>query len=286
MRLISGENILFNIKMKQLNNFRESLVLRGLSKNTIEAYADANRKFLEFIKKNPTDVSSRDIKRYVLRLIAKKQKPKSINLTISALKSFYDDYRGRRLFARIKRLKLEKPMPNVLSKEEIKEMIDSTANEKHKMIIKFLYSTGVRAGELINIKIKDLDLEDGYARIISGKGSKDRITIISKKLCRDIAEYLDENSRYLFESNRGGKLTIRSVQEIIKNAARKAKIKRRVYPHALRASFATHLYDNDVQLQKIQKLMGHSDYKTTFAYVKPSRLDIDNITNPLDLLCY
>ncbi|MBD3247070.1 tyrosine-type recombinase/integrase [Candidatus Pacearchaeota archaeon] len=270
------------IKMKQLNNFKESLRLRGLSLNTIEAYADANRKFLDYIKKDPVDVKSRDIKRYIINMLDRKQKPKTINLNIAALKSFYDDYRGRRLFVKIRRLKLEKSMPNVLSKYELKAMIDSVENKKHRLAIKFLYSTGIRVGELVKVKIQDLDLENGFLRVIQGKGKKDRITIISKELCREIKEFIKPKQKYLFESSRGGHLTIRSIQEIIKKAAKKAKIKRRVYPHALRASFATHLYEDGIQLQKIQKLMGHADWKTTLEYAKTARVGISDIKNPLD----
>jgi len=270
--------------MQQLNNFKQDLKLRGLSSKTLDAYTNANIKFLNFIKKDPKFITSRDIKKYISHLIDKHQKPKTINLTIAALKSYYDSYRGRRLFTRIKRLKLEKPIPNVLSKQEIKELIKVTTNQKHKLIIKFLYSSGVRVGELVNIKIQDLDLLNGFVRIIHGKGKKDRLTIISKDLCKEIKEFIREDQYYLFESNRGGNLTIRSIQEIIKKSSKKAKIQRRIYPHALRASFASHLYDHGIQIQKIQKLMGHANYKTTHVYVKSSTVDISDIKNPLDLL--
>ncbi len=270
--------------MKQLINFKESLRLRGLSKNTIEAYADANRKFLQFIRKDPIEIRSRDIKRYISRLLDLKQKPKSINMTIAALKSFYDDYRGRKLFSKIRRLKLGKSMPNVLSRNEIRVMIDSIANKKHKLAVKFLYSTGIRVGELVKVKIKDLDLENCFLRVIQGKGKKDRLTIISKNLCIEIKESIKPGQKYLFESNRGGHLTIRSIQEIIKKAAKKAKIKRNVYPHALRASFATHLYEAGNPLQKIQKLMGHADWETTYEYAKTAKVGITDIKNPLDTI--
>lgn len=268
----------------QLDNFQQSLKLRGLSINTIEAYSDANRKFLKFIQKPPKYITKEDVKTYINHLIDTYHKPKSINLTIAALKAFYDDFLGRRLFTKIKRLKLEKNIPNVLSKQEIKELIKVTLNPKHKLIIKFLYSTGVRVGELINVKIEDLDLINGFVRIIYGKGKKSRLTIISKDLCKEITEFIKDNQIYLFPSNRGDRLTIRSIQQIIKNSSKKAMIKRRIYPHAMRASFATHLYDKGIQLQKIQKLMGHSDFKTTLGYTKSATVDISDIENPLDNL--
>ncbi len=268
--------------MENLKGFEDELKLRGLSRQTLDAYLYANSRFLKFIKKPPKNVTSRDIKRYIHYLIDSQKKPKTINLIIAALKSYYDEHRGRKLFTRIKRLKLEKKIPNVLSRQELTRMINGTTNEKHRLMIEFLYSTGVRAGELINVKVSDLDIENRYVRIIFGKGKKDRLTILSVFLCKELKEYLmyKPNNTYLFESTRGGKLTVRTVEEIVKKASN--EIKRRVYPHALRASFATHLYDNGTQLQKIQKLMGHSHWKTTQEYVNSSTVDISGIENPLD----
>lgn len=271
---------------KHLSGFQESLKLRGLSKDTLKAYSDANRKFLLFIQKPPKYVTTKDIKKYLNLLIDKNQKPKTINLVISAMKCFYDDYMGRRLFTKIRRLKLEKSIPNVLSKNELRDMINSTENVKHKLIIQFLYSTGVRVGELVKVRVQDLDLKNGFIRIVNGKGKKDRLTIISKELCSSIKRYLKYgmNQVYLFQNKQGSHLSRRAVQEIINKAAKRVGIQRRVYPHALRASFASHLYDHGVQVQKIQKLMGHSDYRTTQCYIKSTTRDISNIKNPLDML--
>ena len=265
-----------------LKRFQDELKLRGFSQETLRAYIYANGRFLRFIRKPPKYITTRDIKRYLHHMIDTKKKPKTINLTIAALKSYYDEYRGRKLFSRIKRLKLEKKMPNVLSQQELIKMINNTKNPKHKLIIEFLYATGVRAGELTNVKVSDLDLENKFVRILFGKGKKDRLTILSDHLCNELKEYLKyrPNNVYLFESNRGSKLTVRAVEEIVKKAS--YDIKRRVYPHALRASFATHLYDNGTQLQKIQKLMGHSNWKTTQVYINSSTVDISGIENPLD----
>ena len=270
--------------MKILKNYEQELKLRGLSKDTLNAYTYANEKFLEFIKKDPKEVSSNDVKRYINHLLDKNQKPKTINLTIAALKSYYSEYRGRKFFKNIRRVKLENKMPNVLSKQELKDMINLTDNQKHKLIIKCLYSTGIRVGELVKIKTEDLDLENGFLRVISGKGKKDRLTIISKELCSEIRLFIKEDQIYLFPNRKGNCLTRRAIQVIINKAAKKANIKRNIYPHALRASFATHLYEKGTQLQKIQKLMGHSDWKTTLGYAKSVRVDIKDVENPLDSL--
>jgi integrase/recombinase XerD len=269
-----------------LINFERELKLRGLSKKTLKAYCYANEKFLNYINKEPKYVTASDIKNYINHLIDASKKPKTINLIIAALAGFYDGYMGRKLLKKIYRVKTEKHIPNVLSKQELKNMINNTKNEKHKLIIKFLYSSGVRVGELVKIKVADLDLDNGFVRIIQGKGNKDRLTIISRKLCIELKIYLKyrTNNNYLFQNKQNKHLTIRAIQEIIKLAAKKSNIQRRVYPHALRASFATHLYNNGTQLQKIQKLMGHANYKTTLGYTASATVDIININNPLDNL--
>jgi len=268
-----------------LKRFLEELKLRGLSKDTIEAYGYANSKFLEFIKKEPKYVTRRDIKNYLHYLIDKNNKPKTVNLSIAAMKSFYDEFMGRRLFSRIRRVKPEKRMPVVLSKQEIKKMIEVISNEKHRLIIKFLYSTGVRAGELIKVRVADVDLENGFVRILQGKGKKDRLTTVSIELCNEIKEYLkDKEQEFLFESNRRGHPTVRSVEETVKKASTLAGIKRSIFPHVFRASFATHLYEDGTQLQKIQKLMGHQSPRTTFEYAKTANVNIIDVENPLDKL--
>jgi len=128
-------------------------------------------------------------------------------------------------------------------------------------------------------------INNGFVRILYGKGKKDRLTTISIELCNEIKGYLkDKEQEFLFESSRGGHLTVRSVEETVKKAAEKAGIKRNIFPHAFRASFATHLYEDGTQLQKIQKLMGHQSPKTTFEYAKTANVNIIDIKNPLDNL--
>ncbi|MBU0614910.1 MAG: tyrosine-type recombinase/integrase [Nanoarchaeota archaeon] len=271
---------------KKLTGFMYELKLRGLSSKTLTAYYFANDRFLKFIRKEPIYVTTRDIKVYINHLIDTGKKPKTINLMIAALKSYYDDYLGRRLFNKINRVKNEKHIPNVLSTQELNAMINNTKNEKHKLIIKLLYASGVRVGELVKLKVADLDLDNGFIRVMYGKGKKDRLTVMSKMLCRELFEYLKyrPHNYYLFQNSKESHLTTRAVQEIVKTSAIRSGIKRRVYPHALRASFATHLYDRGTQLQKIQKLMGHADDRTTKGYTKSAVIDIKDVISPLDNL--
>jgi len=180
--------------------------------------------------------------------------------------------------------KKENQLPKVISKEKIKQMIDLTENLKHKLIIKLLYSSGIRLQELINLKRKDIDFERGILNVINGKGGKSRITLISENLKLDLLKYYSNNifkTEYVFEG-RNGKYTKKSVQKVLDLAGKKIGIK--VTPHMLRHSFATHLLESGTDIRHIQKLLGHSDLKTTEIYTHVSNKDLSNIKSPLDNL--
>ena len=151
------------------------------------------------------------------------------------------------------------------------------------MIIKLTYGCGLRVGEIIALKIKDLNFEESLIKINLAKGKKDRFVKIPDSIKTELKGYVSlNNSEILFESNRGGKLTKDTIQKIIRNSAKKAEIKKRVYPHLLRHSFATHLLENGTDLRVIQKLLGHSDIKTTQIYTQISQASIKNVKSPLD----
>ena len=163
-------------------------------------------------------------------------------------------------------------------------MIESTANIKHKLIIKLLYSTGLRLSELLNLKRKDIDFDRNIINIKSGKGKKDRITLISQDLRLDLLKYYSNykfNTEYILEG-RKGKYTKKSVQKVLDNLGKKIKIK--VTPHMLRHSFATHLLEQGTDIRIIQKLLGHSNLNTTEIYTHVSNHNLLNIRNPLDNL--
>jgi len=180
--------------------------------------------------------------------------------------------------------KKEKQLPKVISKEKIKQMIDLTENLKHKLIIKLFYSSGLRLQELINLKRKDIDFERGILNVKKGKGNKDRVTLISEGLKLDLLKYYSNNvfkTERVFEG-RNGTYTKKSVQKVLDSAGRKVGIK--VTPHMLRHSFATHLLEAGTDIRHIQKLLGHSDLKTTEIYTHVWTKDLSKIRSPLDNL--
>ena len=271
--------------MKELNKLTTELKLRGFSERTIEAYTLHNRKFLEYIKKSPENVDENDVKDYMSYLISRNNTPRSLALKKAALKFFYDEILKRNII-NFKTPKIPKNIPSVLTKEEIKKLIKSSGSYKTKIIIQLLYSSGLRLSELRGLKLNDLELEEKIGWVRKGKGSKDRMFILSSYMINELKEYikrLDKNEDYLFPG-KNNTLSSRNIQKIVENAAKRAGIKKKVTPHKLRHSFATHLLEDGVDIRYIQSLLGHASIATTEIYTHVSKEKIKAIRNPLDTL--
>jgi integrase/recombinase XerD len=266
------------------------LKLRGFSNQTSRMYLFYNNKFIEYIKKSPDEVAEDDIREFLAHKMSDHSLSNaSITLIKASLKFFYTGMLGKDL-SLIRTPKASKKLPVLLSRKEIEDLLDNTKNEKHRLLIECLYSTGLRLSECINLKYRDLDLNDGIGWVRMGKGAKDRIFIISDFFKIDLLEYrhndgkvdLDEDD-YIFSVN-GRKMTPRAIQKAVKISARRAGIKKVVHVHTLRHSFATHLLENGVDIRKIQKLLGHSNLQTTQIYTQVSSEEIRKIKSPLDTL--
>jgi integrase/recombinase XerD len=170
----------------------------------------------------------------------------------------------------------------VLSKEEIERIICVTKNLNHRLIIQIGYSSGLRVSEIINLKWCDIYFDRNLIHLKRAKGKKDRIVMLSLKVKESLMNLTFDKNGYLFLTNRNGKYTQRTIQKIIVNAAMKASILKRITPHTLRHSFATHLLENGTDIRYIRDLLGHSDISTTLIYTKVSNKNIRNIVSPLD----
>jgi len=266
--------------MNTLAKIEEECDLRGYSNKTKEAYIYHIRDFLSFIKKDPKLANINDVRAYIL---SKNTKPVSINLALSAIKFLYIEIYKRYSFNKLKSLKKEKHVPIVLPKSDIENMIRNTPNIKHKLLIELLYSSGLRVSEAVNLKLENIRQDEKIA-IIKGKGKKERFVILSDRFILRMKVYLEERnskSPYLFNNNISH-ITVRTVEQVIKQAAKNANIAYRVHPHALRASFATHLHANGVAEFNIQKLLGHSDIRTTRHYTLNNPELLKKIQSPLD----
>lgn len=256
------------------------LKLRNYSAKTIKSYLYEIKKFLEYSKNK--GLNEEVVKEYILQKL-KNKNPFSVSHSISIISFFFEKILKQKI--NIPKPKRNKTLPNILTIKEIKDMLDITSNIKHKLIIKLLYGCGLRVSEIVNLKKEDVNLEEKLIKIKLAKGKKDRFVKIPDSLLNELKNYCELTSEeILFPSNRGGKLTTATIQAIVENSARRAKIKKRVYPHLLRHSFATHLLEQGTDLRIIQKLLGHSDIKTTQIYTQISQASIKNIKTPLDNL--
>ena len=268
-----------------LNKLEIELRIRGFSDHTIKSYLTQNRLFLDFIKKKPEIMEEDDIKQYFAYMQKNNISNKTLALKKAALNFLYKEILKIDIL-KFKTPKAEKKIPEILTKEEVKALIQSTKNLKSRLIIKFLYSTGLRVSELTGMRLKDLSIDKKEGWVRKGKGSKDRFFKISDLLMEDLERYistLPENSEFLFPG-RNKTLTPRNIQKIIKRVAEKAKISKKVSPHKLRHSFATHLLEAGTDIRIIQELLGHADLSTTQIYAHVSREQLKKIKSPLDTL--
>ena len=266
--------------MNDMEKLVRELEIRNFSRKTIKSYVFSIKKFAEYAKNREIDENT--VKDYIQTLI-KKQNPSTVSANISAIDFFFKNVLGKKLDVR--HPKRNKSIPEILTAEEVKKLIDVTSNIKHKLIIKLLYGCGLRVSELVNLKKHDLNFNEGLIHIRLAKGRKDRFVKMPDSVFDDLKSYSNlGNEDALFASNRGGKLTTATVQKIIKNSTKKAGIKKNVHPHTLRHSFATHLLEQGIDLRIIQKLLGHSDIKTTQIYLSVSNQTIKNVKSPLDSL--
>ncbi len=265
--------------------FEKELKLRNYSNKTTENYLSNLIKFFEYTKKKPVQITNKDIQNYLYFLNSKNKSNSQIRQIIASLKFYFNNILKRKLMFNIKAPKRKPKLPLVLDQETILKMIKFTKNLKHKILIALLYSSGLRAGEVVSIKIKNLDFKNNVLLIKQSKGNKDRVTTISKELLHQIKRYLNQRKRkseYLFET-KTSHITIKTAQIIIKNAAKKAKAPKETHCHTLRHSFATHLLEQGEDIRIIQKLLGHKDIRTTQIYTQVAKNIIKNIRNPLDL---
>lgn len=267
-----------------LKKVETELKISKNSEHTIRNYLSANSKLLRFIGKSPEEINQDDIKSFMADNLASKSSS-SIILFLSALKFAHSNIFQRDPTINIKRPKKERKIPAVLTKEEVKAVINTINAKKSKLMISLMYACGFRVSELVNLKVKDINFEEKTGYIRHGKGKKDRIfnipeTLI-KALEKQVQHQLENNQEYLFTGNKGS-LSTRNIQKIVKKAAEKAGIKKDVHPHTLRHSFATHLLENGIDIRIIQELLGHSDLNTTQLYAHVSSEQLKKIKSPLD----
>jgi integrase/recombinase XerD len=258
---------------------QQEMKIRRYSIRTIKAYLFHNTNFLKFCKNH--EVSKQDVRDYLEHLADKRLSGATMRQAYNALLFYFRDVIDTNIMYGIKIPKQDQKITVALTKEEVNKLINVLTNPKHKLLIELIYGSGLRSSEAVKIKYQDILIDEKILVIRSGKGRKDRKTILSDKFIKDIKG--DNPESYLFPG-RNGHLTTRSVQQIIKQAAKRSKLEKHVYPHLLRHSFATHLDENQVKTRHIQKILGHKDQKTTNSYIHDSGKELKNIKSPHDNL--
>lgn len=269
-------------------DFYQKLETRKYSLNTARIYIGMFERFLNYHHQvdNPMLLTESDIMAYLGHLVRARRSDSYINQSINAIKFYYEVVKEmpNRFYAVERPIKRE-TLPKVISRVSVLKMIDSCTNLKHRCIIEMLYSAGLRRSELINLKVSDIDSERMTIRVEQGKGKKDRLTILSMRMLKDLRQYFIQYrpKEYLFEGVDGGKYSSTSIGKVINKAALRANVGKRVTPHMLRHSFATHLLESGTDLRYIQTLLGHSSSRTTEVYTHVAVAGLSRIQNPLDL---
>lgn len=263
------------------------LKIQGKSPQTLKMYIHFNEDFLNFIKKETKDIVEEDIKQYMAYLLGDKgYDAASVALARSSLRFYYDFILRKKITLDIKTPKKQRKIPDVLTKEEVKLLIDSADNLRDKLLVELMYSSGLRVSECMSLKEENLNLKEKMGLLRKGKGGKDRFFIISDKVIVDLQKYLAERGNktdYIFDGE-NDHLSVRSAQKILKRVAEKTDITKHIHCHGLRHAFATHLLEAGVDIRKIQELLGHSNLQTTQFYTKVSTQELKKVKNPLDNL--
>ena len=208
----------------------------------------------------------------------------SIALAANAVNFLFVQIYQKKDFQKIRHPKRTTKIPVVLSKKEINLILSKIVNTKHKMMISLAYAAGLRVGEVVSLKIKDINLDEMTLVVRQGKGKKDRLSVLSPKLTIDLRKLLfnKDGNDFLFESERGGKLTASTIQKVFYSALKRSDIKKDGTFHSLRHSFATHLLENGVDVRYVQDLLGHQNIRTTQVYTKVTNPSIRKIKSPLE----
>lgn len=278
--------------MNNLDKYIDYLLYeKAYSKHTILNYKDDILEYLDFLKLEELEYENivyEDLRYYLVYLKDKKKNSNSsIDRKISALRGFYKYLVNLKIlevnpFDIVNGPKKEKKLPRYFEYNELEELfnsvdISSVIGRRDRLILELLYATGVRVSEMVEIKVSDIDISNRNINII-GKGNKERIVKFGEYCLDAINDYLDNsynklninNINYLFLNSRGSKLTDRGVRYILDNLIKKTSLNKKISPHMLRHSFATHLLNNGADLLTVQKLLGHESIKATQVYTHVS----------------
>jgi integrase/recombinase XerD len=268
--------------MDPIMKLEKECIRRRLSDHTRQAYSHYAQKFLDFTGKDITRISKEDVINYMDYLAARDVSSSTLNLCLNSIKFMLSSV-NKNWSINLRYAKRPRRLPTFLSKEETIRLLQVIENPKHRLVVLLLYSSGMRVGELVNLRVRDLELSYGIGWVRNGKGRKDRVFVVSKSLTPILQQHIasKQYDDFVF-STKYGRISKETVYLIVKKAAKAAGILKNVHPHTLRHSFATHLIQDDATLFDVQRCLGHRSPNTTMTYLHA----IPNlgIKSPLDNL--
>lgn len=287
--LFKQENLSSEV-IQKIEEFKQYMRYKRYSESTVKTYTEALKVFFNFFhEKSIHEINNEDVVFFNTEYIMKKKLSISYqNQIVNGLKLFFREVQNQKIEVDlIQRPRREHKLPNVLSKEEVKAILNAPTNLKHRMMLSLIYACGLRRSELLNLKLKDIHSARNLLLIRQSKGKKDRVAPIGDKLIESLREYykLYKPTTWLFEGQKVGlKYSEESLAKVLKQSVAKTKISKPVTLHWLRHSYATHLLESGTDLRYIQELLGHSSSRTTEIYTHVSTKNIQNIISPFDSL--
>lgn len=275
-------------RLELTDKYLKILRLKNYSVETEKSYLHHLNLFLDYVANaKVTDVNPNFLLKYFTYLKEKKKfSYSSMKQSLGAVRFLYLNVLKKEIdFDFFIKIKKPYKLPNVLSINNVKKIINSQTNLKHKAVLSTIYSCGLRISEAINLKISDIDSTSMTIKVVNSKGRSDRYVMLSENLLEILREYCSvyKPKEYLFNGQKGGKYSARSIQEVFQKSVNAAGINKKVTVHTLRHSFATHLLENGTDIRLIQELLGHRQLSTTQIYTHISPQSIKKVKSPFDL---
>ena len=272
------------------DKMREDLELRGRSPATIDTYLRCVRRFVEHVGRPPATLGAVEVRQFLLHLLrTSKAHPATINVYAAAIRFFYQVTLKRPdVVADVPRMKVPMRLPTFLSGTEVERLLAAIPTNKHRAMVMLAYGAGLRVGEIARLEIGDIDAKRMVLHIRTTKRGRERYVMLSPRLLEALRAYWKEarpQGRCLFPGRDPEKVISRvAIHKAIQKAARRAGLQKRISPHSLRHSFATHLLEGGTDLRTLQVLLGHASMRSTTAYLHVTTARVQALRSPLDAL--
>lgn len=265
----------------EVERLRDELRLRNYSPKTVKNYCGCLRRYL----KEGGDMSKAAIMDFILGLVALEKSSETTNLYLNAILFYRRQVLGLFGDCKLPFARRNQRLPVVFTKAEVKSIFAQVQNLKHRVMLELAYGAGLRVSEVVKLKVSDVRSEEGLLLIREAKGGKDRLSLLPEKLKNDLMKFVAGRvgKDWLFPSERGGRLTERTVQKVFEKALAGSGLMKEAGIHSLRHSFATHLLESGVDLRFVQELLGHANIRTTQRYTHVTGSALRKIQSPLDL---